>query len=240
MVYMGSKRRIARDIIPIMVGIAKNLGATHWVEPFVGGANLIDKVPQRFKRTGYDANHHTIMALRDIRDNAKGLPSNVTPELYNSLRGSPPATITSWIRFACSFAAKFEGGYARSRAGDDSSGMARGRKANALKQQPLLQDINFIHACFTEINIQHRSVIYCDPPYQNTTGYKAGEFNHDVFFFSWAREQAAKGHLVFISEYIAPGDFVCVWQREINQNLNNQGSTIVGKPVEQLFMVVAE
>ena len=48
----------------------------------VGGANLIDKVPTRFKRIGYDINEHVIMALVDIRDNVDKLPTEVSEE-YN-------------------------------------------------------------------------------------------------------------------------------------------------------------
>jgi DNA adenine methylase len=41
MKYMGSKNRIAKEILPIML---KERGQRTWVEPFVGGANVIDKV----------------------------------------------------------------------------------------------------------------------------------------------------------------------------------------------------
>ena len=42
MVYMGSKNRIAKEILPI---ILKDRVKGQWyVEPFVGGCNMIDKV----------------------------------------------------------------------------------------------------------------------------------------------------------------------------------------------------
>ena len=31
-------------------------GYSTWVEPFVGGGNMIDKVPSEYKRTGADLN----------------------------------------------------------------------------------------------------------------------------------------------------------------------------------------
>ena len=52
MKYMGSKNRIAKHILPIMLAEAEKNGITKWVEPFVGGANLIDKVPDTFVREG--------------------------------------------------------------------------------------------------------------------------------------------------------------------------------------------
>ena len=43
MKYMGSKNRHARDIIPILM--KEHTSAMLYVEPFVGGANIIDKIP---------------------------------------------------------------------------------------------------------------------------------------------------------------------------------------------------
>lgn len=42
MKYMGSKRRVAKYILPIM--LAERKPDQWWVEPFVGGGNMIDKV----------------------------------------------------------------------------------------------------------------------------------------------------------------------------------------------------
>ena len=42
MKYMGSKRRIAKYILPIM--LEHRAPNQWWVEPFVGGGNMIDKV----------------------------------------------------------------------------------------------------------------------------------------------------------------------------------------------------
>ena len=58
MKYMGSKNRIAQEILPIML---KERGQRTWVEPFVGGANMIDKV--QGKRIGADLNEYVIAYL---------------------------------------------------------------------------------------------------------------------------------------------------------------------------------
>ena len=64
MKYMGSKNRIAKYILPIMLAERK---PDQWcVEPFVGGANMIDKV--QGKRIGADINPYLIDALIAIRD----------------------------------------------------------------------------------------------------------------------------------------------------------------------------
>jgi Site-specific DNA methylase len=69
MTYMGSKNRIAKEILPIML---KERGQRTWVEPFVGGGNMIYKV--QGKRIGADINHYLIDALIAIRDCVEDLP----------------------------------------------------------------------------------------------------------------------------------------------------------------------
>jgi len=56
MKYMGSKNRIAKHILPIMLKDRKE--GQFWVEPFVGGANMIEKGNE--KRIGHDFNKDLI------------------------------------------------------------------------------------------------------------------------------------------------------------------------------------
>lgn len=239
MKYMGSKRRIAKHIIPIMVAEADQRGIINWIEPFVGGANLIDKVPARFNRVGYDFNDHLIFALKDIRDIPDDLPENITDEYYRSLIGTVPASITSYIRFVCSFGGKFEAGLAREKP-DSKSAIERGHvrnfalegKRNAEKQSPLIQGVDFIHADYRDLSFKD-SLIYCDPPYQNTSGYKTGDFDSEEFF-EWCRAQA-KDNIVFVSEYSAP--FKEVWSGEIKTNFSSSRKAATHKAVEKLFLV---
>lgn len=230
MKYMGSKNRIAKNILPIMIEAADSVGITTWVEPFVGGGNMIDKVPNRFQRIGYDFNEHAIMAMLDIRDRPNELPESITEEFYKSLKGKPPASISSWIRFDCSFASRFEGGYAR--ASDGKNYAAIGSRSGK-KQSPKIQGVDFIHSDYKNLDI-YNSLIYCDPPYQSTTGYSTGSFNHTEFF-DWCREMKSKGNIVFVSEYSAPDDFECVWKGEQKTNFSSGRSKATHNAVEKLF-----
>lgn len=77
-------------------------------------------------------------------------------------------------------------------------------------------------------------MIYCDPPYQNTSGYKTGDFNHDDFF-DWCRFQKENGNVVFVSEYDAP--FTEVWSGEIKTNFASSRKKATHDAVEKLFLV---
>lgn len=236
MKYMGSKNRIAKHLLPIMLAECEKHGITKWVEPFVGGANMIDKVPDTFERVGYDLNDHVIHALIDIRDNVDGLPESVSEEEYKIYKGRTPESITSWVRFGCSFGGKFENGYARDLQGVPPRNFASEVKRNALKQSPKIQSVQFICDSYENLSFEN-TLIYCDPPYAGTSGYKTGAFDHDKFF-NWCREQA-KNNIVFVSEYNAPSDFIEVWQGEIKTNFASSRKTATHNAVEKLFKVVA-
>ena len=234
MKYMGSKNRIAKFILPIMLKEANEKGITTWVEPFVGGANMIDKVPGNFQRIGIDYNAHTIEALIAIRDLVDKLPNQLTEDEYKQLRGSEPEPIKSWLRFVCSYSGKFDNGFARQ--GNPlkykSEPIEEGLR-NAQKQSPNLQGVKFINGSYDEYLDFENCLIYCDPPYEATTSYKTGAFDHTKFW-DWCRKMSEK-NLVFVSEYKAPDDFICVWEGEVKTNFASQRDEATHKAVEKLF-----
>ena len=233
MKYMGSKNRIAKHILPIMLKEMEERGYSTWVEPFVGGGNVIDKVPSKYKRIGADLNEHTIAAMLGIRDFVQDLPSLVTRKQYKELKGSPAHTVSSWVRYECSFGSKFENGYASNSEGRN---YAEKGKNLAIKQSPKIQGVEFICCSYKDLSGVTNSLLYCDPPYQGTTGYKTEEFNHKEFF-EWCRKMKSKGNSVFVSEYNAPDDFELVWQGEIKTNFSSQRKQATHKAVEKLFKV---
>lgn len=229
MKYMGSKNRIAKHILPIM--LAERKPNQYWVEPFVGGANMIDKVDGN--RIGIDYNSHTIDALIAIRDLADKLPNEVTEDYYKSIRGEDPEPIKSWIRFVCSYSGKFDNGFARQ--GNPvkyrSKPIEEGLR-NAQKQSPKLQGLQLIRGSYDSFEYND-CLIYCDPPYEGTTSYKTGCFDHEKFW-DWCRE-VSKTNKIFVSEYKAPSDFRCVWEGEVKTNFASQRSGATHNAVEKLF-----
>lgn len=216
-----------------MLAEAEKQGITHWVEPFVGGANMIDKVPSTFKRIGYDINPHTIEALIAIRDLVDELPDSVSEAEYKALKGTPPNPITSWIRIAVSYGGIFESKLAADKTG--ARNYTQEAKRNARKQSPYLQGVRFSEMTYEDVGVSN-ALIYCDPPYQGTTSYKTAPFDHDNFF-QWCRDMKVKGNVVFVSEYNAPDDFECVWQGEIKTNFASSRKKVTHTAVEKLFKV---
>lgn len=239
MKYMGSKARFAKHILPIV--LEGRTEAQTYVEPFAGGMNMIDKVEG--KRIANDIHTELIEMWKAlVCDNWK--PPHYTKQQYQQIRTDKKSYelhIIGWVGFACSYSGKYFGGYA----GDypESRRLKNGKLPNyqaeainsTAKQVPKLKGVEFTNKNYWELDIPDNSVIYCDPPYQNTTKYHHS-FNHS-FFWDWCREKSKQGHKVYISEYSAPEDFVCVWQKETNSQLSANGSTGGNKiSTERLFV----
>ena len=225
---MGSKARHAKELLPI---ILKNRQPEQWyVEPFVGGANMIDKVTGN--RIANDFNYYLIELLKKMSEGVDWIPTEVSEEQYKLAQNNKdkfPAWSIGYCGFCLSYAGKWFGGWRRDSLGKRNYVMEAYR--NTLKQAPLLKGINFYCGSYAELQIPQNSIIYCDPPYEGTTKYK-DDFNHNEFW-QWCRNKHDEGNQIFISEYNAPDDFICIWEKTVNNTLTADTGSKQG--VEKLF-----
>lgn len=237
MKYMGSKARHAKELLPI---ILKDHTPDMWyVEPFVGGANMIDKVDPVIapKRLGCDSNEYLIEMWRSAQDGELSY-DYVDKELYKNVRenkGSFPKAFVGWVAHCCSYNGKWFGGFAgkiTTKINTERNYQAEAAKA-VIKQVKLLDGCVFKHSSVFDIDFTRcgKVTIYCDPPYAGTTKYK-DDFDHERFY-QWCRDRHNEGHNVFISEYNMPDDFICVWSKEVNNSLTKDTGSKKG--VEKLF-----
>lgn len=233
MKYMGSKNRISKHILPIILKDRKE--GQCYVEPFVGGANLIDKVDGL--RIGSDFNKHVIMGLSMIQQRIDRIPVNkkeFTEEMYQELKTVSKESYSPLIGFAgfaYSYSGKWFGGWCRDGAGKRDYVAEAYR--NAVRQSPNIQGVELICSSYEFLDIPPNSIIYCDPPYKDTTKY-SNPFNHDNFY-EWCRKMANDGHSVYVSEYNMPNDFECIWSKEIVSSLTKDTGS--KKAIEKLFKI---
>lgn len=101
-----------------------------------------------------------------------------------------------------------------------------------------MKDIEFKCINFQDIHKEDFKnwVIYCDPPYRNTTKYKTEEFPYEEFY-QWCRDMSIY-NTVLISEYNMPEDFECIWQKEskVNFDSNRKSNDNKNKRIEKLFI----
>lgn len=214
MKYMGSKSRIARYIIPIME--AHRTLNQWWVEPFVGGANSI--IHASGLRLGADINRYLISLLIEMTKPNFQAPL-ISESEYLLIKAHPeqfPDWLVGYAGFQLSFGAKWMDSYRKDRAGIRNYAIEA--KRNVEVQARLMKRIVFLHYNYNDLPIPHNSLVYCDPPYQGTTKY-ATDFDHHQFW-NWCRQLKSEGHTVFVSEYNAPDDFTCVWERDVTSGLS--------------------
>lgn len=240
MKYIGSKNRISKYLAPILQGYINQNKIKTYYEPFVGGANMIDKINCSL-RIGNDIHPQLISMFKELQ-NGWQPPSHISEEEYNKVRENKemyPDYYVGFVGFNATFGSKYFGGYARSFKADGVTPRDESNEAyrNLMKQLPKIMDVRFLCSDYLDneyCNLQN-ALIYCDPPYQNTTKYSSKSFDYDAFW-DWCKRMS-KHNKVFISEYIAPNDFECVWSKEHLANFDcNRGDDIKKKiRIEKLF-----
>lgn len=231
-IYVGSKARFAKELVPIIQGYINESGATLYIEPFVGGANIIDKVKCQ-SRIGADINNGLIAVYQAVQYGWRP-PLHITEQDYAAAKcGDIAEPLRTYIGFNASYASKYFGGFARSFKSDGVTPRDHynERTRNFMKQIPKLAKITFLWESYERMH-PYGAVIYCDPPYADTLGYSNTPWDADAFW-AWVRQES-KNNIVLISEYKAPEDFTCLWRRSQKTLLDKQKS---GKTtVEKLFI----
>jgi|SRR5579863_207969 len=234
MKYMGSKRRIAKYIIPIII---ENLSAEqYYVELFCGGCNLIDKINHPLKIAN-DVNT-SLIALWKALQNGWLPPEYIDKEQYYDIWQNQDfyePELVGYAQFCCSFSGKPFSGFAGYHEGQTIRNYQQEAKNNVLKQINKLQTTTFLSLSYDQVPIPDHSVIYCDPPYKNTTGYRV-KFDH-IKFWDYCRTKSTN-HWVFISEYQAPVDFISIWEGKLKGTLSQNGmyNRAAKESTEKLFI----
>lgn len=239
MVYMGSKNKIANYIVPILQKAIDENNISTYIECFVGGANIIDKIKCE-NRIGYDRSD-TLIALLDLasKDFDKVMKEG-SRELWDKGKnyvknGEKPEDMSLADIGAIEFFASYcNGGFPRGYAKNtEKRNYYLEAYKNLEKQSPNLKGITFKCQNYWELEDVKNCVIYLDPPYQNTKNYgyaSQGKMDYD-FFWNWVRK-ISKNNIVFISEQIAPEDFEVIWEKEVKRTTNKTNDF---KATEKLF-----
>lgn len=241
---MGSKSRIAKDIVPIIQKCIDDNNIQVYIEPFVGGCNVIDKVKCQF-RYGSDLNKYLIALFNHLQNGGTLLPE-VSRELYSKVRANHKTGYYTadedWyvgnVGFLASYNGRwFDGGYAQSgyektKTGERHRDYYREAKDNIEAQIPNLKDVTLECRDYRDIKPINTSMIYCDPPYANTKQFaNATKFDYNEF---WDKvREWSKDNFVLVSELEAPDDFICVWSKDVQRSMKSTDNTM--RAIEKMF-----
>lgn len=244
--YMGSKQRIADELLKVIFDISKLTNT--FVDLFCGSCSIIERVPDTYVKIANDKNKFLIEMFKALI-NSKKYPQIITKDDYSARRdlynlSKRHLVLTDedyaeigWYGWMGSFNGRFfSAGYSGHNV-ITSSGKTRDyikeQINNTLKSIPNLKNVNFISDDYYNVEIPESSIVYCDIPYFNTKQYETSkDFDYDRFY-NWCRENKNK-YQIFISEYQMPDDFKCIWSKELTNSMN---TTKTYKPIEKLFII---
>lgn len=227
MQYLGGKSRIAKDISAI---INKNIGGRdRFISLFCGTCSVESLVSSEVKILN-DSHKYLIACLQEFQKGRR-FPDNVSQEEYRYIKNNldEDIALSGFVGFGCSFGGKWWGGYAR-----QSKGLNYAKTANNSLSKKLarLENAKFTNMDYREVEVNENSLVYCDPPYMNTTSYSnSKDFDH-FSFWQYARKMS-ENNLVFVSEISSPKDFIAVWEKDFTRNLD---ANVVFKSSEKLFV----
>lgn len=222
MQYLGGKSKIAKTIVAGM--LEEYPQTTHVWDAFCGGLSVSKAFAQAGKRVL--ASDENLALISTYKAAAAGWdPPIVTEAMYQRAKTLPDTDpVKALAGIGCAFGGKWFGGWARSSQGQNYPDIAR---------RALLDDVthvkDFARIDFLALPAEAEPglLIYCDPPYAGTTGYRQGAFDHAAFW-QRCREWVAAGVPVFVSEYTAPEDFVKVWEKVQTAKMGRSGG-LTGK-----------
>lgn len=266
--YMGSKRKIAADLIRYMANANHN--AVHFYDLFGGGGAMSFAALQSgfFESVHYNELNKAVVALLE-----KIRTDGVTPEFYQWISRERFFELIKgddWLAGLAQTCWSFGNNqkdylYGRKveqvkRDAHDGVMAAGGneyrnevlrerRKAGQFRLQHLenIERIQHLERLQRLNNLQHlerlqitnldyqavpittppeQTIIYCDIPYQGTTEYKHGGFDHDAFL-DWCRKSPYK---IYVSSYNAPMN--CVYELAHRATLS---ATANNRVTERLF-----
>jgi DNA adenine methylase len=231
---MGGKTRVAAQIGAIMR--AGRNGRDTYVEPFVGGGSVAAEMAPEFGTAHLsDANEDLAMLWEAVRTGWVP-PVRLSEELWRELKyATEPSALRAFAGFGASFGGKWFTSYAQ----DDprkSYFHAQASAKSLMRDAPKIRHAQIRHLDYADAGqfVGPDAVVYCDPPYENTTGYGAvGRFDSDKFWDT-ARAWSDTGAQVYVSEYAAPEDWVPVWKLRASVTVNRDDKNKTA--LEQLFI----
>lgn len=253
--YFGSKSRQSKYIVPIIQRYIDRNNIDTYIEPFVGGANIIDKIECEHK-LGYDINKY-IIALFNHLQSGGTLKESYTKDIYDEARkawhkDNINKEFEDWeigaIGWLCSYNGRgFDGGWGYEAYQTKSNGNVVHRKFYEERKNNLLTqseqwgfkeiyfqccDYRDLSASLCDDRYNNKSVIYCDPPYKNVKQFaNSTKFDHDEFWD--IMREWSKHNMVFISEQEAPDDFICIWEKQVSRTIIPKA---IPKVTEKLFI----
>lgn len=231
---MGGKARVGKHIAAVINPIRD--GRKLW-DPFCGGLGAASALGGDILCT--DIHPGLIALYQKLQSDPDWLARKLNGQPVSEAEYARARTLPdndpwkAFVGFSCSFGGKWLGGYSTGSdltSGEPTDWAGRGERTLGKKLEKLSHATFKCQSFFDTAPGYFDGVLYLDPPYRGTAGFKAGPFDHDAFEIR-ALEWARSGCDVFVSEY----DFPC--GEEVMSTVSCGLRTTGKKPQEKLFYI---
>lgn len=236
MKYQGGKHKIGTILAKIINDKVNTNIVDGYFEPFCGSLGVFkNMIKYDYKKyIANDLQPDLILMWKELQRDKLDLPDNFSEELWIKLKASPsPNELKAVAGYGMSYGGQYFSGYIQKHSSNSGRDFYKEFKNSILKIKKQLQrrEIEYYNKNYYDFKPVNM-LIYCDPPYKNTTGYKVGKFDSDMFW-NIMREWSKNNH-VFISEEEAPDDFEVIWEQDKRRTLN---SKVREHKTEKLFVL---
>ena len=243
MAYTGGKQKCYKHIINALNN--PKFDNMIYIEPFVGYCHILRRVERKKKYYASDSNCYLITLLKHLQNDRPLKHPAISKTEYYKLKNNidhPSPTNDNlkiaYAGFCYSYSGKWFAGYTAKYTERKNDKVVKRNYARERKRyyDMLSKNETFLQAklscySYTKYSRVKNCIIYCDPPYNSTTGYK------DAFdsckFYDWVRNMS-KNNYVFISEYTMPNDFTCIASDKKFSSMAGKGAN--SERIEKLFV----
>lgn len=225
MQYLGGKARLGGRIVRAILDDLGVQRLTLAVDLCSGAGGVTHRLADVADKVVAVEAHPGLVALHKAVQGGWAPPEHVSEEEYQALRVADYADpLATFVGFGCSFSGKWWGGYARSNGKRWGTSYAQGACRALLKD--VRANVEHVHADALVVDIEG-AVVYADPPYEKTTGYKIPQAAPGAW---WRRlaDLASPTRACYLSEYAeAPPAGVearLVWSAATKEGLRKAGA----------------
>ena len=228
MKYQGGKAKQIKQMAPVIIKIMEDKGHQTFYDLFCGACNVVAAIPNSYERFANDIRPFMVATMSV--DSVDIFPDYVDKLAYYILKNNLPKDdpIYGFVSVGCGYSGQYGQGYG-------TINDARRAKSKLAKTLPLLKDVKWSVGSYDKVNIKPNSLVYCDPPYWGTKGYRTN-FNHQEFY-EWV-EALDPSITVLISEYQGcynPLDLPVIWQKERVVTIGNKKETQKEKEIMMAY-----
>ena len=206
--YLGSKDKYLSWLLPLINSFRRGPDQLY-IEPFMGSCAVLSNIEG--KRAGSDVMADLVELWKSLRDGSFTEPSHITKAEYDAamspdFNGGVPSATRAYMGFFWSFSGMFDKGYSPDFYRNSRSFYVACQRAKKLAGCALIPGP---YSIYTPDKFRD-CVIYCDPPYAGTTGYRGTPPFDQAAFYDWCQRMAAAGNTILVSEYDLPSPFKLV------------------------------